>query len=48
MKKVLLFVCTLLMSSTSWAASFENAKDAVTNMGVGWNLGGDSQSRNQN
>ena len=39
MKKTLLFVCTLLMSSTSWAASFENAKDAVTNMGVGWNLG---------
>ena len=39
MKKTLLFVCALLMSSTSWAADFENAKDAVTNMGVGWNLG---------
>ena len=26
------------MSSTSWAA-FEDAKDAVKNMGVGWNLG---------
>ena len=38
MKKVLLFVCALLMSSTSWAA-FEDAKDAVKNMGVGWNLG---------
>ena len=39
MKKVLLFVCALLMSSTSWAADFETAKDAVANMGVGWNLG---------
>ena len=38
MKKLLLFICALLMSSTSWAA-FENAKDAVKNMGVGWNLG---------
>ena len=38
MKKLLLFICALLMSSTSWAA-FENAKNAVKNMGVGWNLG---------
>ena len=39
MKKTLLFIYVLIMSSTSWAADFENAKDAVTNMGVGWNLG---------
>ena len=48
MKKVLLFVCALLMSSTSWAADFENAKDAVKNMGVGWNLGNTLDAANWN
>ena len=39
MKKTLLFVCGLLMCIGTQADDFENAKDAVTNMGVGWNLG---------
>ena len=39
MKKTLLFVCGLLMCISTQAADFEKAKDAVTNMGVGWNLG---------
>lgn len=39
MKKALLFVCSLLISMSSNAADFESAKDAVKNMGVGWNLG---------
>lgn len=39
MKKTLLFVCGLLMCMSTQAADFEKAKDAVTNMGVGWNLG---------
>ena len=39
MKKTLLFVCGLLMCMGTQAADFEKAKDAVTNMGVGWNLG---------
>jgi hypothetical protein len=39
MKKTLLFVCGLLMCIGTQADVFENAKDAVTNMGVGWNLG---------
>ena len=39
MKKALLFVCSLLISMSANAADFESAKDAVKNMGVGWNLG---------
>ena len=39
MKKTLLFVCGLLMCMSTQAADFENAKDAVKFMGVGWNLG---------
>ena len=39
MKKILLFVCSLLISMSANAADFESAKDAVKNMGVGWNLG---------
>ena len=39
MKKTLLFVCGLLMCIGMQAADFENAKDAVKNMGVGWNVG---------
>ena len=39
MKKTLLFVCGLLMCMSMQAADFENAKDAVKFMGVGWNLG---------
>ena len=39
MKKTLLFICSLLMTTSMQAADFETAKDAVKNMGVGWNLG---------
>ena len=39
MKKILLFVCSLLISMSTNAADFESAKDAVKNMGLGWNLG---------
>ena len=39
MKKALLFVCSLLISLSTNAADFESAKDAVKNMGIGWNLG---------
>jgi len=39
MKKTLLFVCSMLISMSTNAADFESAKDAVKNMGVGWNLG---------
>ena len=39
MKKTLLFVCSILMCMSTQAADFETAKDAVKNMGVGWNLG---------
>jgi hypothetical protein len=39
MKQILLLACGLLMSYSAQAQSFENAKDAVKNMGVGWNLG---------
>ena len=39
MKKTLLFVCSMLMCMSTQAADFETAKDAVKNMGVGWNLG---------
>ena len=39
MKKILLFTCSLLMSFSAQAQDFETAKDAVKNMGVGWNLG---------
>lgn len=39
MKKSLLFVLGLLMSFAAQAQDFESAKDAVKNMGVGWNLG---------
>lgn len=39
MKQILILACGLLMSFSAQAQSFENAKDAVKNMGVGWNLG---------
>jgi hypothetical protein len=39
MKKTLLLFCGMLMSFSMQAADFETAKDAVKNMGVGWNLG---------
>ena len=39
MKQILLLACGLLMSFSAQAQNFENAKDAVKNMGVGWNLG---------
>lgn len=39
MKKTLLLICGMLMSFSMQAADFETAKDAVKNMGVGWNLG---------
>ena len=39
LKKFLLFTCGLLMCANVQAQEFENAKDAVKNMGVGWNLG---------
>ena len=39
MKKKLLFACSLLLCIGVKAADFETAKDAVKNMGVGWNLG---------
>ena len=39
MKKTLLLFCGMLMSFSMQAADFESAKDAVKNMGVGWNLG---------
>ena len=39
MKKILLFACGVLMSFSAQAQSIETAKDAVRNMGVGWNLG---------
>ena len=39
MKQTLLFVCSLLISLSTNAADFESAKDAVKNMGIGWNLG---------
>ena len=39
MKKTLLLICGMLMSFSMQAADFETAKDAVNNMGVGWNLG---------
>lgn len=39
MKKILLFACGMLMSFSAQAQDFETAKDAVKNMGVGWNLG---------
>ena len=39
MKKILLLVCSAMLCTSIQAASFENAKDAVKNMGVGWNLG---------
>ncbi len=39
MKKTLLLVYSLLVSMGMIAADFEKAKDAVKNMGVGWNLG---------
>ena len=39
MKKSLLFVLGLLMSFAAQAQDFETAKEAVKNMGVGWNLG---------
>lgn len=39
MKKILLLFCGMLMTFSMQAADFESAKDAVKNMGVGWNLG---------
>ena len=39
MKKILLLVCSAMVCTSIHAASFETAKDAVKNMGVGWNLG---------
>ena len=39
MKKILLLVCSAMLCTSIQAADFETAKDAVKNMGVGWNLG---------
>lgn len=39
MKKILLLVCSVMLCTSIEAASIETAKDAVKNMGVGWNLG---------
>ena len=39
MKKALLLFCGLLMYAHAQATNFETAKDALVNMGVGWNLG---------
>ena len=39
MKKILLLVCSAMLCTSLQAADFETAKDAVKNMGVGWNLG---------
>ena len=39
MKQILLLACGLLMSFSAQAQDFETAKEAVKNMGVGWNLG---------
>ena len=39
MKKTLLLFCGMLMTISMQAGDFETAKDAVKNMGVGWNLG---------
>lgn len=39
MKKTLLLICGMLMTFSMQATDFETAKDAVKNMGVGWNLG---------
>lgn len=47
MKKILLFACGLFMSFSAQAQSFETAKDAVKNMGVGWNLGNTLDANNQ-
>ena len=48
MKKTLLFVCSLLISMSANAADFESAKDAVKNMGLGWNLGNTLEANKQN
>ena len=47
MKKILLFACGLLMSFSAQAQDFETAKEAVKNMGVGWNLGNTLDANNQ-
>ena len=39
MKRILLFVFSVMMGFFAQAADFETAKEAVSNMGVGWNLG---------
>ncbi len=39
MKKILLLVCSMMLCTSIQAADFETAKNAVKNMGVGWNLG---------
>lgn len=38
-KKLLICISILFVSCAALAQSFESAKDAVKNMGVGWNLG---------
>lgn len=38
-KKLLICISIFFMSCAALAQSFESAKDAVKNMGVGWNLG---------
>ena len=47
MKKILLFVCSMLISFSAQAQDFETAKEAVKNMGVGWNLGNTLDAHNQ-
>ncbi len=46
-KKVLLLVCVVFYSMGISAADFENAKNAVKNMGVGWNLGNTLEANQQ-
>ncbi len=38
-KKLLICISILFVSCAAFAQSFESAKDAVKNMGLGWNLG---------
>ena len=47
MKKTLLFVCSMMLCASIQAADFETAKEAVKNMGVGWNLGNTLEAHNQ-
>ena len=39
MKRIILTILLISSVSVLWSQSFENATDAVKNMGVGWNLG---------